>query len=103
MYAIVEIAGQQFRVEKDMTLKVPLLDKEVGDTVEFDRVLMAHDGSVVTVGKPLIEGAKVEAKVVDHGRAPKVIVFKKKRRKGYKVKNGHRQQFSKIRIENLAL
>ncbi|MCK6618956.1 MAG: 50S ribosomal protein L21 [Calditrichaceae bacterium] len=103
MYAIVEIAGQQFRVEKDMTLKVPLLNKEAGDTVEFDRVLMANDGSAVKIGQPLLEGAKVEAKVLEHGRDKKVIVFKKKRRKGYKVKNGHRQRFSKIRIENLAL
>lgn len=102
MYAIVDIAGKQFRVEKDMILKVPLLNKEAGDSVEFERVLILSDGDDVTVGRPLIEGAKVEAKVLDHGRDKKVTVFKKKRRKGYKVKNGHRQHFTRVQIENLA-
>jgi len=103
MFAIVEIAGKQYRVEKDMTVKVPLLNKEIGDTVEFDRVLILGDDSEIKVGRPVLKGAKVEATVVDNGRDKKVIVFKKKRRKGYKVKNGHRQQFSKIRIENVAI
>lgn len=103
MFAIVEIAGKQYRITKDMTIKVPLLNKEIGDAVEFDRVLMYGDDSEVKVGRPVLKGAKVEATVVDNGREKKVIVFKKKRRKGYKVKNGHRQQFSKIRIENVAI
>ena len=103
MFAIVEIAGKQYRVEKDMTVKVPLLNKEIGDAVEFNRVLIYGDGYEVKVGRPVLEGAKVEATVVDNGREKKVIVFKKKRRKGYKVKNGHRQKFSKIRIENVAI
>ena len=103
MYAIVEIAGKQFRVEKDKTLKVPLIQQEIGKTVEFDRVLMFHDGDTIKTGSPLVKGAKVEAKIVDHGRAKKQIVFKKKRRKGYKVKNGHRQYFTKIKIENVAV
>lgn len=103
MFAIVEIAGKQYRVEKDMTVKVPLLNKEIGDTVEFDRVLIMGDDSEIKVGRPVLKGAKVEATVVDNGRDKKVIVFKKKRRKGYKVKNGHRQKFSKIRIENVAI
>lgn len=103
MFAIVQIAGKQYRITKDMTIKVPLLNKEIGDTVEFDRVLMYGDDSEVKVGRPVLKGAKVEATVVDNGREKKIIVFKKKRRKGYKVKNGHRQQFSKIRIENVAI
>jgi large subunit ribosomal protein L21 len=103
MFAIVQIAGKQYRITKDMTIKVPLLNKEIGDTVEFDRVLMYGDDSEVKVGRPVLKGAKVEATVVDNGREKKIIVFKKKRRKGYKVKNGHRQKFSKIRIENVAI
>ncbi len=102
MYAIVEIAGKQFRVEKDAVVKVPLLHQEVGQSVEFDRVLLLDDGKEVKVGRPVVEGAKVTAKVVEHGRDKKVIVFKKKRRKGYKVKKGHRQHYTKIQIENIA-
>lgn len=102
MYAIVEIAGKQFRVEKDMTLKVPHLQQAVGETVEFDRVLMISDGSDVKVGRPVVDGAKVGAKVIDHGRNKKILVFKKKRRKGYKKLNGHRQGFTRIQIESIA-
>lgn len=100
MYAIVDIAGKQFRVEKDQRLKVPHINKEVGDKVEFDRVLLLSDGTKVKIGKPLVKGAKVSAEVLEHGRDKKVIVFKKKRRKGYKVKRGHRQGFTKVKIEN---
>lgn len=103
MYAIVEIAGKQFRVEKDMTVKVPLLHTDAGKTVEFDRVLLYNDGSESKIGRPHVKGAKIKAKVVEHGRDKKVIVFKKKRRKGYKVKNGHRQLFTKVQIENIAV
>ena len=102
MYAIVEISGKQFRVEQNMQVKVPLQHKAVGETVEFDRVLLVNDGSEVKIGRPVVEGAKVEATVVEHGRDKKVIVFKKKRRKGYKVKRGHRQLFTKIKIEKIA-
>lgn len=102
MFAIVEIAGKQFRVEQNSMLKVPFLNTEVGGSVEFDRVLLLNDGQEVKVGRPLVENAKVSAKVVEHGRDKKVIVFKKKRRKGYKVKNGHRQNYTRIKIENIA-
>lgn len=103
MYAIVEIAGKQFRVEEKMTLKVPLLPQEIGASVEFDRVLIGDDGSGVKVGRPLLKGASVGAKIVAHSREKKVVVFKKKRRKGYKLKRGHRQHFSRIEIEKIAL
>ena len=99
MFAIVEIAGKQFRVEKDKTVKVPLLHSEIGDSVSFEKVLYVNDGENVKIGAPLLDGAKINAKVVEHGRDKKVVVFKKKRRKGYKVKNGHRQHFTKIQIE----
>ncbi len=101
MYAIVEVGGKQFRVEKDMTLKVPYLSDKIGASVEFDRVLLIDTGKEVKVGKPLVEGAKIKAKIVDHGRDKKVLVFKKKRRKGYRVLNGHRQHFSKVEIKKL--
>jgi len=103
MYAIVEIAGKQFLVEKDAMIKVPLLHKEVGESVEFDKVLFLQDGEKVTVGKPIVEGAKVVGQVVENGREKKVLVFKKKRRKGYKVKHGHRQHYTKIKIENISV
>ncbi|HFE64004.1 MAG TPA: 50S ribosomal protein L21 [Caldithrix sp.] len=102
MFAIVDIAGKQFRVEKDKIIKVPYLHTKVGDSVEFDRVLILENDGKTQVGHPVVEGAKISAKVLEHGRDKKVIVFKKKRRKGYKVKNGHRQFFSKIQIENIA-
>ena len=102
MYAIVEIAGKQFRVEKDAIIKVPYLRKEEGDVVEFERVLLLDDGQEVKVGRPVVEGVKVTGKVVENGRDKKVIIFKKKRRKGYQKKQGHRQYFTKIQIENIA-
>ncbi len=102
MYAIVEIAGKQFRVEKDAIIKVPYLRKEEGDAVEFERVLLLDDGQEVKVGRPVVEGVKVTGKVVENGRDKKVIIFKKKRRKGYQKKQGHRQYFTKIQIENIA-
>ena len=103
MYAIVEIAGKQFRVEKDAQIKVPLLHHEVGEKVEFDKVLFVNDDSGVKVGAPVVEGAKVSAEVLEHGREKKIIVFKKKRRKGYRKKQGHRQQFTRIKIENISV
>ena len=101
MYAIVEIAGHQFKVEKDQKVFVNRLQTEEGKKVSFDNVLLVSDGDKVTVGAPAIGGAQVSAKVLKHLRGDKVIVFKKKRRKGYRVKNGHRQHLSEIIIENI--
>ena len=98
MYAIVEIAGQQFKVEKDQQIFVHRLDTEEGSKVDFDKVLLMDDAGKVNVGAPVIKGAKVTAKVLEHLKGDKVIVFKKKRRKGYKVKNGHRQYLTKLEI-----
>ena len=101
MYAIVEIAGHQFKVEKDQKVFVNRLQTEEGKKVTFDNVLLLADGSKVTVGAPAIDGAQVGAKVLKHLKGDKVIVFKKKRRKGYRVKNGHRQALSEIQIESI--
>ena len=101
MYAIVEIAGHQFKVEKDQKVFVNRLQTEEGKKVSFDNVLLIGDGSNVTVGAPAIGGAQVSAKVLKHLKGDKVIVFKKKRRKGYRVKNGHRQSLSEIVIESI--
>ncbi|MAN58850.1 MAG: 50S ribosomal protein L21 [Flavobacteriaceae bacterium] len=102
MYAIVEIAGQQFKVAKDQKVFVHRLANEEGDKVDFDNVLLIGDGDNITVGAPAIDGALVGAKVLRHLKGDKVIVFKKKRRKGYRVKNGHRQALSEIVIESIA-
>ncbi len=102
MYAIVEIAGQQFKVVKDQKVFVNRLQTEEGKKVAFDNVLLVADGDKVTVGAPAIDGAQVGAKVLKHLKGDKVIVFKKKRRKGYRVKNGHRQSLTEIVIENIA-
>ena len=101
MYAIVEIAGQQFKVEKDQKVFVHRLKTEEGKKVSFDNVLLLSDGDKVTVGAPAIGGAQVSAKVLKHLKGDKVIVFKKKRRKGYRVKNGHRQSLTEILIEGI--
>ena len=98
MYAIVEIAGQQFKVEKDQQIFVHRLDTEEGSKINFDKVLLMDDAGKINVGAPVIKGAKVTAKVLEHLKGDKVIVFKKKRRKGYKVKNGHRQYLTKLEI-----
>ncbi len=102
MFAVVTIAGQQFKVEKGQEIFVHRLDAKEGDSVTFDQVhLIDNDGSV-NLGKPTISGAKVNATVVRHEKGDKVIVFKKKRRKGYRKKNGHRQSFTKIEINGIA-
>ena len=101
MYAVVEIAGQQFKVEKDQKVFVHRLQTEEGKKVSFDNVLLIGEGDKVTVGAPAIDGAQVGAKVLKHLKGDKVIVFKKKRRKGYRVKNGHRQYLTEIQIENI--
>ena len=103
MYAIVEIAGQQFKVSKDQKLFVHRLPNEEGEKVTFDRVLLVDNNGAITVGAPAISGASVEAKVLKHLKGDKVLVFKKKRRKGYKVKNGHRQYLTQIVIENIVV
>jgi large subunit ribosomal protein L21 len=103
MYAIVEIAGQQFRVEKDKNIFVHRLAAEEGSSVNFEKVLLFDDEGQIQVGTPVIEGAKVSATVLSHVRGDKVIVFKKKRRKGYQVRNGHRQDFTQVKIEDIVL
>lgn len=103
MYAIVNIAGQQFKVAKDQHLFVHRLQVDEGASIEFDNVLLAEDGGKFKVGTPTLKGAVVSAKIVSHLKGDKVIVFKKKRRKGYKKKNGHRQQFTKIQITGIKL
>ena len=101
MYAIVEIAGQQFKVEQNKKLFVHLLDASAGDSVDFEKVLLVDNDGKVVVGTPTVKGAKVTAKVLEHVKGDKVIVFKKKRRKGYKKMNGHRQQFTQIQVETI--
>ena len=101
MYAIVEIAGQQFKVAKDQKVFVHRLEGKEGSKVSFDKVLLLDDGKV-TIGAPVIENAVVSAKILGHLKGDKVIVFKKKRRKGYKVKNGHRQFLTEIQIEGIS-
>jgi large subunit ribosomal protein L21 len=102
MYAIVDIAGQQFKVEKDQKLFVHRLEVEEGKKVSFDKVLMIDSGSKVSVGDPVVKGASVDAKVVAHVKGDKVLVFKKKRRKGYQKLNGHRQYMTQIVIEGIS-
>ena len=102
MFAIVEIAGQQFKVESNQEIFVHQLDAKEGDAISFDRVLLTSDGDKTNVGTPTVKGAKVKVKVLEHVKGDKVIVFKKKRRKGYRVKNGHRQHFSKIKVESIS-
>jgi large subunit ribosomal protein L21 len=101
MYAIVEIAGQQFKVEKDKKLFVHRLEAGEGDSVEFEIVLLVDYDGVVAVGTPTVEGAKITAKVLQHVKGEKVLVFKKKRRKTYQKLNGHRQQFTQIQVETI--
>ena len=101
MYAIVEIAGQQFKVSKDLKVYVHRLTNEEGSKVSFGKVLLLDDNGTITLGVPAIEGASVEAQVLQHLKGDKVIVFKKKRRKGYKKRNGHRQYLTQIVIEGI--
>ena len=101
MYAVVKIKGQQFRVEPDTTLQVPLLADEVGARLNFDEVLMVSDGASVKVGVPTVAGAAVKAEVLSHGLSRKIVIFKKKRRKNYRRKTGHRQPFTSIRITGI--
>ena len=104
MYAVFQTGGKQFRAEAGTRLRIPTRDAEIGDSVTFDHVLLAGDGEdQVKVGAPTVDGASVKAEVIRHGRGDKVIVFKRKRRKGYRKKQGHRQNFTEIRVEEVAL
>ncbi len=102
-YAIIRTGGFQFRAEPGKTLRVPTIEADVGATVTFDQVLLGSDGDSVRAGEPLLDGASVSAEVVRHGRGPKIIVFKFKRRKNYRRKQGHRQNFTEVRINDITL
>jgi large subunit ribosomal protein L21 len=102
MFAVVEVAGKQFKVTPKDRIEVPSLQEKPGTKIRFDRVLLVGDDKKTVVGNPLVAGASVEATIVEHGRDPKVIVFKKKRRKRYRVKRGHRQGFTQIEIISIA-
>ncbi len=102
MYAVVEIAGKQFKVSPNDTIKVPTLKEKAGAKITFDRVLLVGSDKEIRVGTPVVDGAKVEGTVVDLGREKKVVVFKKKRRKGYRVKRGHRQGYTRVQITAIA-
>lgn len=101
MYAIVDIAGKQFKVAKDQYIYAPKLEGDAGSAVSFDHVLLTDDGTTVTIGAPTVSGVTVSGKILEHVKGDKVIVFKKKRRKGYTVKNGHRQQYTKVQIDSI--
>jgi large subunit ribosomal protein L21 len=101
MYAIVDISGKQFKVTKDQQIFAPKLNGEAGEKIEFNQVLLVDNDGKVKVGNPTVKGAKVSGKILEHLKGDKVIVFKKKRRKGYKVKNGHRQAYTKLLIEDI--
>jgi len=102
MYAIIRTGGKQYQVEAGDTLRVEKLLGEVGDTVELSEVLLLVDGETVKIGQPMVDGAKVVAKIVEQGRHKKVIVFKKKKRQGYQVKKGHRQMYTALTIETIS-
>ena len=101
MYAIVNIAGKQYKVAEGEMLKVARLSSEVGDKIKFEDVLLTDDGKNINIGRPNVKGAAVTAEVLEHGRLPKILVYKKKRRKGYQRKNGHRQDYSAIKINSV--
>ncbi|MDR1369041.1 MAG: 50S ribosomal protein L21 [Dysgonamonadaceae bacterium] len=101
MYVIVDIQGQQFKVEKDQKLFVHRINADQGAEIEFEKVLLADKDGAVTVGAPVIEGAKVVVEVISHVKGEKVLIFHKKRRKGHRKLNGHRQQFTEIAIKEI--
>lgn len=101
MYAIIRTGGKQYQVAQGDQLRVEKLSGNVGDKVQLEDVLLVADGEDVKVGQPVVDGAKVSATIVEQGKAKKVLVFKKKRRKGFKVKNGHRQQYTALRIDGI--
>lgn len=101
MYAIVDIAGQQLKVSKDQYVYTPKIEGAAGAAVSFDKVLLLDNGKGVEVGAPVLSGVKVSGKILEQVKGDKLIVFKKKRRKGYAKKNGHRQQYTKVQIESI--
>jgi large subunit ribosomal protein L21 len=103
MYAIIRTGGKQYQVAAGDTLRVEKLPGNIGDTIELSDVLLVADGDDVKVGRPVVDGARVTAKIAEQGKAKKVLVFKKKRRKGYQVKRGHRQQYTALRIEEISI
>ncbi len=103
MYAIVRAGGKQYQVKSGDRLRVEKLEGNVGDTVDLDDVLMVVDGEDVKIGKPVLENAKVVAKIHEQGKAKKVVVFKRKRRKGYRLKRGHRQLYTGLTIEQITV
>jgi large subunit ribosomal protein L21 len=103
MYAIVNIAGKQYKVAEGDKLQVARLSSKVGDKVNFDNVLLTDDGKNIKIGKPAVKGAVVSAEILEHGRLKKILVYKKKRRKGYQRKNGHRQDFSSIKVNSITI
>ncbi len=103
MYAIVNIYGRQYRVAEKDRVKVANINEKVGQKVEFDQVLLVDDGKKISVGQPVIKDATVKAEILEHGRDRKVLIYKKKRRKGYQRKNGHRQDFSLIQISKISV
>ena len=102
MFAIINIAGKQFRVEEGDQIKVPHLSTDAGKSLAFDKVLLVNDGKKVQLGSPLLSNASISATVVEHGRGRKIRIFKKKRRKGYRRNNGHRQNYSLIKIDSIS-
>ena len=103
MYAVIKTGGKQYRVDPGKEVRVEKLDGELGDTVTFDQVLMASDGENIRVGKPFLEDTKVVGRITQQGKNKKILVFKYKRRKGYRKKMGHRQQFTQIKIDEITL
>lgn len=101
MYAIIETGGKQYKVEEGMTLDVELLHAEAGEVVDVEAVLMLNKDGQLTVGKPYVEGAKVSLKVVENGKAPKIVVFKYKPKKNYRRKKGHRQPYTRVTVEKI--
>ena len=101
MYAIVQAGGRQFRAEPEAKIRIPKVEVPVGETLELDQVLLVQDDSGVRIGRPLVDGAKVVAEVVEQGREEKILVFHKKRRKRYQKRNGHRQPFTAIQIKEI--
>lgn len=103
MYAVFKTGGKQFRAEPGAKIRVPSLDVDAGESIEFEEVLLTGDGDDVSVGTPVVEGARVKAEVLRHGRDDKIIVFKRKRRKGYRRKQGHQQKFTEIRVDEVVV
>src|SRR5690606_8158452 len=101
MYAIVEIAGKQFKITKDQYIYAPKMECVAGSSIFFDKVLLLQDEDTIHVGSPIVNGAKVEASVIEHVKGDKITIFKRKRRKGYKIKQGHRQGYTKVLIGNI--